>query len=249
MLFLAARVQPKTVSRKLAAVSSMYIELMRFEKIRNNPFSIIKRPKEKEHIIIHLTPKEKESFLYTVSTGVGLNDRQLIFHENTRVRDMALYSLFLDTGLRVSELVGIDLIDVDFEEHGIVVTRKGGKIMMVYFGDQTQNRLEEYIEERERQLAETTIDEPALFLNNRCGRLSIRSVQILTKQYIEAAAINKRISPHKLRSSFAMAFYEQTGDLLLLKDLMGHSSISTTTLYADATQERQKKARNWQNNK
>lgn len=237
MIYLLEHHKGKTVSREIAAVSSMYKELMRFEKVKSNPFSLLKRPKEKEHVIIHLTEREKENFLRVIRTGEGQTKKELSYHDPKR--DLAIFTLFLNTGLRVSELAGINIKDVDFEECQIIVKRKGGKVTSVYFSDKTADILEDYLESRE----ETSIEAP-LFVHKNGNRLSIRCIERLCDKYTRLAGINKRITPHKMRSTFAMDFYEKTGDVLLLKEMMGHKNIVTTTVYAEATDLRKKEARN-----
>lgn len=121
----------------------------------------------------------------------------------------------------------------------LIATRKGGKHEQLYFSDATKIRLQEYLDTKNLK------DEPEpLFTNSRGTRLSQRSIEYLTEKYASIAFPNKHISPHKLRSTFAMYFYEQTHDLLLLKDKMGHANIATTNIYAESVKERMKETRN-----
>lgn len=230
------------ISRKLAAVSALYEELIRLEKIKENPFAHIRRPKVKDHVIISLTEDERKRLMDVIITGEGLSKRELDFHNP--LRDTALFSLFLDTGMRISEVVGINISDVDLKEHSIIITRKGGKTQEVFFSDETGEILEEYLQER---LLDTRgIFSSALFLSRDHERLSPRGIEYRLKKYVRIACPLKadKISVHKLRSTFAMRFYEATGDLELTRQILGHSSITTTSLYAKATKERQKAARN-----
>jgi len=228
-----------TISRKLASVSSMYIELMRFNRVSTNPFSIVRRPKIKKNVITYLTEEEMKQLFQTIESGLGLSQRELGYHNP--VRDKALYSLFLDTGMRISEVVGSNIKDFDFNECSVIVTRKGGKHEMIFYSDMTRDRLMEYLEYRKMA---TTADPLPFFINSRGTRLSVNSIQKLTEKYAQIAIPNKHISPHKLRSTFAMNFYGKTHDLLLLQKRMGHSNISTTTVYSEAVQESIRNSRN-----
>lgn len=232
----------KTVSRKISAVSSMYKELIRLDKLNENPFSVIRRPKDKEHVIIHLTEKERKKLLDTAYMGTGLSNESLRFHDG--IRDRAILALLLDTGMRVSELVGLDLSDIDMEECSAIILRKGGKTEEVFFSDSTKILLEEYMANRNGTLK--SYSTPALFISRRYERLGVRGIEYMVKKYAKIAVPMKadKISPHKLRSSFAMAFYEKEPDLLLLKDILGHNNIATTTIYAKATKKKQKEMRN-----
>ncbi len=242
-VYLSARYAVKTTQSKLNAVSTMFIEFMRLSKMESNPFAIISRPKAKKHVITHLSEPEQKSFIECIYTGKGLTERQKKLQD--AVRDRAIYTLFLDTGIRVSELCGINISDIDFFEHSIIVTRKGSDEEEIYMSDEAEIVLKDYLKVRARRLAAKGKKTDALFLNNRLGRISVRSVEKLTEQYTKNAGITKKISPHKLRSTFAMDFYEGSGDILLLKERMGHKNISTTNVYAEASKERQKASRNF----
>ncbi len=228
-----------TLSRKLAAVSSMYIELMRFNKVKANPFSLVRRPKKKKDIIVYLTESEQKRLFEVIDSGQGMSQKQLQYHKP--IRDKALFSLFLDTGMRVSELENLDVADFDFKECSCIVVRKGGKKEMLYFGDTTAEYLQDYLASKNPY-----VDDPIPMFTSETGtRFSVRSIEKLTRNYALIAFPNKPISPHKLRSTFAMNFYAKEHDLLLLKDKMGHEDISTTNIYAEAENQRMKETRNW----
>lgn len=228
-----------TLSRKLAAVSSMYIELARYNKVKSNPFSAVRRPKRKKNVITYLTEKEQERLFQVIESGEGKTERQLKYHKPER--DKALYSLFLDTGMRVSEIESLDVVDLDFDECSCIVVRKGGNKEMLYFGDATASYLQDYLASKDPYYD----DSIALFTGEKGTRFSVRSIEDLTNKYAQIAFPNKHISPHKLRSTFAMNFYAQEHDLLLLKDKMGHQNITTTNIYAEAENRRMKETRNW----
>lgn len=243
--------ESKTIVRKLASASSFFNEMVRLDKLKENPFSAVRRPKDKKHPPIYLTEKEQGQLLHTIETGEGLSKQQLIFHAPER--DLAIVSLFLDTGVRVSELVGLDTTDLILEKSSMVVSRKGGKIQEMFYSDDTRDLLEEYLRFREEKLKGQY--SPALFIalypHNYLGnRLAVRSIEAMLDKYVRVALPMRAgtISPHKLRSTFACTYYAETGDLLLLKDVMGHESVTTTTIYAEAVQEKQQQNRNFRKN-
>ena len=164
--------------------------------------------------------------------------KQSAYHEKTKIRDLALITLLLGTGIRVSECVGLDINDVDFNNNGVLIRRKGGYEQVVYFGDEVERALRPYIEER-KHIIPAMGHEQALFLSLQNRRLSVRSVEKLVKKYVEACLPEKAgiISPHNLRSSFAMSFYAASGNnIILLQKKLNHKSILTTSIYARASE-------------
>ncbi len=141
---------------------------------------------------------------------------------------MAILSLFLGTGIRVSELVGLDLEDVDFSTNSFLITRKGGSKAILYFSDEVSEPLKAYIKLR-NELTPSPDGEGALFLSLQNKRISVRAVEIMVKKYATAAApLKKRLSPHKLRSTFGTNLYHETGDIYLVADVLGHKDVNTT---------------------
>ena len=181
--------------------------------------------------------------LEQAATGDDLPARQRAFHKHTVKRDYALMSLFLGTGIRVSECVGINISDVDLENNAFLVTRKGGNQVVLYFPPEVAEALAEYLLERER-IEALPGHEDALFLSLQRRRITQRAVQNLVKKYAAVAApLKPRISPHKLRSTFATNLYNNTGDIYLVADVLGHSSVDTTRRhYADMTDARRRMA-------
>ena len=233
-----------SVTAKVNAISTFYLSLYQLGQIDASPFVKISRPKiAKKRTIIHLAREEETLFLDTIRHGTGLTEKQKKCQDVTR--DLAIFTLFLDTGLRISELVGIDVSDVDFYEHCINITRKGRSEDSVFMSDESEERIRAYLKERQTKLALKRISCPALFLNENLRRLSVKSIQELTKRYKTLAGIDKKISPHKLRATFAMDFIEDVNDLLLLQTAMGHSNPATTEIYANASKGRQKSVRNF----
>ena len=213
-------------SRKLAAIRSMIKYFEKKQIIRYNPTASVDTPKSREKEIIRLDGNEIETMLDVVDTGMGLSDRQQKYQENTRVRDLAMVSLFLGTGIRVSELVGIDLDDVNFDDLSFVVTRKGGARVILYFSEEVAGYLYDYYSIR--QADETLKNEPALFLSLQKRRITTRAVENIIKKYSSVATPLKHITPHKLRSTFGTQLYRNTGDIYVVADVLGHKDVNTT---------------------
>lgn len=213
-------------SRKLAAIRSMVKYFEKKQIIRYNPTASVDTPKLREKEIIRLDSNEIENMLDVVDTGNGLTERQQKYQENTRVRDLAMVSLLLGTGIRVSELVGIDMDDVNFDDLSFVVTRKGGARVILYFSEEVAGYLYDYYSMRE---ADTTVkDEPALFLSLQKRRITTRAVENIVKKYSLVATPLKHITPHKLRSTFGTQLYRNTGDIYVVADVLGHKDVNTT---------------------
>ena len=214
--------------RKLSALKSFYNYYYTSELIKTNPAALVPLPKLHEKPILRLEADEMQKMLDTVLTGEGLTDRQQKLLKFTGTRDKALLLLFLGTGIRVSECVGLNLSDIDLELKAFVVTRKGGDQSILYFPDQVANALQEYLQERQ-QIVPLEGHEEALFLSLQKRRITQRAVQNLVKKYAQIAApLKKRISPHKLRSTFGTNLYQETGDIYLVADVLGHSDVNTT---------------------
>ena len=157
---------------------------------------------------------------------------------------MALLTLLLGTGIRVSECVGLDLDDVDFKNDGIRIHRKGGKEVVVYFGDEVREALLAYLEQR-KQMIPVDGEEQALFLSLRSRRIGVKTVENLVKKYARLVTPLKKITPHKLRSTYGTNLYRETGDIYLVADVLGHSDVNTTRKhYAALEDERRRSARN-----
>lgn len=212
-------------SRKLAAIRSLVKYFEKKQVIRYNPTASVDTPKQREKEIIRLNTEEISAMLDVVDTGDGLSQHQQKYQENTRTRDLAMVSLFLGTGIRVSELVGIDLDDVNFEDMSFVVTRKGGARVILYFSDEVAGYLYDYYRMRK---ADKSTDEQALFLSLQKRRITTRAVENVIKKYSQIAAPLKHITPHKLRSTYGTQLYRSTGDIYAVADVLGHKDVNTT---------------------
>ena len=158
-----------------------------------------------------------------------------------KVRDTAIITLFLGTGIRVSELVGIDIDDLDFTINGFIVTRKGGNQTILYFPESVAEALKSYLNER-MQIEAVEGHENALFLSLQRRRITQRAVENLVKKYASVAApLKKKISPHKLRSTFGTSLYQETGDIYLVADVLGHSDVNTTRKHYAAMSDMRKR--------
>ncbi len=216
------------VMRKLSAIRSLFEFLFKFGHVDANVTTLVDLPVVHEKPILRLDQDEMKKLLDAASTGEGLSDHQKVFQERTRLRDRAMLLLFLGTGIRVSECVGTNLDDFDFDMNAFLVTRKGGDQSILYFPDLVADALMAYLDER-RHIEALPGHEQAFFLSLQRKRITQRAVQNLVKKYASIAApLKKRISPHKLRSTFGTNLYQETGDIYLVADVLGHSDVNTT---------------------
>lgn len=235
-----------TVERKSVSVSALFRYLHESNMISENPTATVRHRKvNQDKTIIYLDYEEQNALIRCVDKGVGIPKEQVRFWKKHRVRDLAILLVLLDTGMRVSELVGIDLRDIDFKKHRINVTRKGDKKDWVVLSDMAENALKDYMNEREREYKPHELD-TALFLSSRHHRIGVRAVEILIKKYANIAIPEKYgdITPHKLRSTYATSLIEETGDIYLVAQNLGHSSLNTTRIYAKATDKYRTQNRN-----
>lgn len=232
------------IMRKISSLKSFYNYFFRRERIKTNPASLIELPKIHEKEIVRLDVDEVASFLDQVEEGENLTEKQKAYHAKTKVRDLAMMTLLLGTGLRVSECVGLNLEDVDFKNGGLRIHRKGGKEVIIYFGSEVEYALADYMEERKHITPEPG-HENALFLSMQRKRINVRSVENMVKKYARLVTPLKKITPHKLRSTYGTNLYRETGDIYLVADVLGHNDVNTTKKhYAALEDERRRSARN-----
>ena len=218
---------PQGKSRKLAAVRTMFKYFYGKGKIPANPAELVGFPRLREKAITTLEPSEVAKLLDTVESGEKLTAKQQQYHQLTKTRDVALITLLLGTGMRVSECVGINISDLDFETYGVKVTRKGGDEVVLYFGDEVAEALTDYMLLRGESETKDG-HENALFLSIQNRRITSRAVQNLVKKYSRLVTTLKNISPHKLRSTFCTQLYQETGDIYLVANVLGHADVNTT---------------------
>lgn len=231
-------------ARKLSTIRAFYKFFYNRNLIPSNTPSKLKMPKIHDKEIIRLDSNEKVDeigdMLYVVQTGAGLTKRQASFHNATKLRDTAIITLFLGTGIRISELVGLNVGDIDLNTNSFVVTRKGGNRAVLYFNNDVASALKDYIDIRNN---EDNLNEKPLFLSLQDKRISTRTVQELVKKYAKIVSPLKKITPHKLRSTFGTNLYKQTGDIYVVADCLGHRDVNTTKKhYAAITEDVRKKA-------
>jgi integrase/recombinase XerC len=201
-------------------------------------------PKIHDKAITRLDVNEVAELLDNVESGNKLTDNQLKRHEKLKCRDLALLTLMLGTGIRVSECVGLDINDIDFDNDRIKVVRKGGSESFVYFGDEARSALLDYMEER-KNLNPEDGHENALFISSKNKRLCVRSVELLVKKYASTVTTVKHITPHKLRSTYGTNLYQASKDIYLVADVLGHKDVNTTRKhYAEIVDENKRSARN-----
>ena len=232
------------IMRKVSSLKIFYNYFYRNQRIEKNPASLLRLPKLHEKEIIRLEIDEVARLLDQVEDGDKLTDKQKLYHDRTKARDLAMMSLLLGTGIRVSECVGLNMTDVDLDACGIRIFRKGGKEAVVYFSDEVRDVLENYMDEREL-IDALPGHEDALFLSLQKKRMSVRSVENLVKKYAQLVTPLKKITPHKLRSTYGTSLYRETGDIYLVASVLGHNDVNTTRKhYAAQEDERRRSARN-----
>ena len=208
-----------TIGRKLAALRSFYDFCVRKKWIAENPARILATPRQEKRVPSFLSEAETAELLDLPRSSAPLD-----------LRDKAMLELFYATGIRVSELVGIETADIHFGERLVRVRGKGKKERIVPFGHKAREALEAYRRARP-ELAAGAAGGEAFFLNYRGGRLTARSVQRMVRKYIRRTAVARRISPHSLRHSFASHLLGRGADLRVIQELLGHASLATTQKY------------------
>ncbi|MGB8952208.1 MAG: tyrosine recombinase XerC [Candidatus Aminicenantales bacterium] len=208
-----------SMARKLAAVRSFLQFCLKRKWIEDNPAKSVATPKQEKHVPSFLSEEEMEKFL-----DLPLSEDVL------GIRDKALLEFLYATGIRVSELVGINLEDVSLDERLVRVRGKGKKERLVPFGSKAGESLVLYISAR-ATVSREPVEEKALFLNYQGGRLSARSVERIVAKYVRSSALRRKISPHSLRHSFASHLLSRGADLRAIQELLGHVSLATTQKY------------------
>lgn len=223
-------------ARKLSSVRALFRYFFKKDKIKVDNAAKVSMPKLHEKEIIRLEVNEVVELLNCAENGKGMSEHQKSYHENTKVRDIAILTLFLGTGIRISELVGLNNEDIDFTTNSFVVTRKGGNKAILYFSDEVADALARYLAFKETD-KNTPLNEHALFLSLRMKRISVRAVEQLVKKYSRIVTPLKKISPHKLRSTYGTELYRETGDIYVVADVLGHKDVNTTKKHYAAISE------------
>jgi len=208
-----------TIGRKLAAIRSFFQFCVRKGWMDDNPARVVATPRQDKPIPSFLSEEEMQEFLDLPRTSKPLD-----------IRDKAMLELLYATGIRVSELVGIEIEDMKFSERLIRVRGKGKKERLVPFGRIAEESLRSYMRAR-ASIHKGKVDETPLFLNYRGKKLSPRSVERTVDKYIRRSALRRKISPHSLRHSFASHLLSRGADLRVIQELLGHESLATTQKY------------------
>ena len=223
-------------SRKLSSVRALLKYFFKKEKITSNVAAIVDTPKLHDKEIIRLETDEVAKLLDSIEAGAGLTKMQKSFHSHTRLRDVAMLTLFLGTGIRISECVGLNVDDIDFNNNAFTITRKGGSKVILYFSDEVAAPLKQYIAQREK-IKELPKEEKALFLSLQNKRIGVRAVENLVKKFAHIVTPLKKITPHNLRTTYGTNLYRQTNDIYVVADVLGHKDVNTTRKHYAAISE------------
>ncbi|MDE2181285.1 MAG: tyrosine recombinase XerC, partial [candidate division NC10 bacterium] len=212
-----------SIARKLATLRSFFRYLCREGVVAANPAKLVSTPKLPKRLPAHLTVDEMDRLL--ASPGE---------QDPPGARDLAILELFYASGIRLSELTGLDVRDVDIREGLIRVMGKGGKERIVPVGSKATAALRRYLDRRNDLIQESKRGAPepvALFLNRQGGRLSPRSTARVVLKYLNKSGVGPKITPHGLRHSYATHLLQAGADLRAIQELLGHSRLSTTQRY------------------
>ena len=217
------------IKRKFSSLRSFFLYYQKRDLIKNNPTVVVDMPKLHDREIIRLDSEEVSELLDLVERGGdNLSGMKRVYYEKNKLRNIAIFTLFLGTGIRVSECVGLDVEDVDFRNNRIRIIRKGGK--------------EEYIKEERVHVKAKEGHEHALFYSIQKRRISVQGVENLVNEYTSQITTFKHITPHKLRSTYGTALYQQTGDIYLVAEVLGHNDVNTTRKHYAAMDDAQKRS-------
>ena len=226
----------KGKARKLATLRSFFKYLFNKDKLSSNIISKIDTPKIRTKEIIRLDVDEVVKIINEAENQTSLTPKQQSLKSSTSIRDVAILSLLLTTGIRVSECVGLNIKDIDLENNAFKVTRKGGNQVVLYFSDETADALRTWINKRSIMM-ENKEDDNSLFISLQRKRICVRAVENLVKKYAQVAAPLKKISPHKLRSTYGTNLYKETKDIYIVAEVLGHKDVNTTKKHYAAISE------------
>ena len=224
-------VSKSTISRKLSSLRSFYNYLLKKEIVDNNYFSLIKNPRKDNSLPKYVKEDDIDKMFLVPNTRTWIGMRNLL-----------IIRMLYATGLRVSELVNIKLNDINEGERTIKVLGKGSKERIVVFGNNTKEALDDYLNRGRREVDINNSE--YLFLNKDGNRLSTRYVRKIIDDIIFKASIDMHVSPHMLRHTFATGMLNNGADLVSVKDLLGHESLNTTSIYTHITNEQIRKTYN-----
>lgn len=233
-----------SIARKMSSLRSFLNYYYKKELLVKNVAMQVDMPKLHDKAIIRLEPDEVAIMLDNIETYENqLAGKRREFFLKTKIRDIAIITLFLGTGIRVSECVGLDLNDVNFRENSIRIIRKGGNESVLYFGVEVEKALLDYIEGPRTVIVKQAVPDEAdaLFFSLQKKRISVHAVENLVEKYAKAFVPQKKITPHKLRSTFGTNLYQETGDIYLVADVLGHSDVGTTKKHYAAIEDQNRR--------
>lgn len=232
----------KGIHRKLSSLRSFYRYFNKRQLIKHNPTVLVDTPKIHSKEITRLDYDEVAALLDLVEHGGDkLTGMKKVYFEKNKIRNLAIFTLFLGTGIRVSECVGLDLNDVDFKNNRIKIVRKGGKESFVYFGSEVEHALSEYMNIVRPTIPAVDGHEDALFLSIQKKRMTVKAIENLVSDYAKQITSMKHITPHKLRSTYGTTLYRETGDIYLVAEVLGHNDVNTTKKHYAALSEDRKR--------
>lgn len=215
----------RTVNRHLSSLRSFFKFLCREGYLKENPILLLSSPKQEKHLPSFLT---EEEVLKLIESAFAKDEK-----DERGLRDRAILETFYSTGLRISELVGLNLDDIDLVSNIVKAKGKGKKERIVPIGDTAINTIRKYLDKRKKQAE-------ALFLNKNGTRISTRGVRDIVSKYLRIAGIKDGVSPHTFRHSFATHLLNRGADLRTVQELLGHANLSTTQVYTHLTTEKLK---------
>ena len=215
----------RTVGRRLSALRSFFRFLSREGYIKANPILMLSSPKLDKHLPSFMTEDEVKKL---IESAFGKNDSDLL-----GLRDRAILEVFYSSGLRISEVVGLNLDDIDFISGIVKVRGKGKKERIVPIGEAALSTIRKYLDMRKKESS-------AIFLNNNSRRITTRGVRYLLAKYLHLAEIKPGVSAHTFRHSFATHLLNRGADLRTVQELLGHANLSTTQIYTHLTTEKLK---------
>ena len=231
-----------SIKRKMSALRHFFSYLFENNMISADTIRKVEIPKVHHKEIIRLEKNEKKYFLNQVKRFDNMTQKEKQYHRLQIDRDTAIIYLLLSTGIRVSECAELDIQDINMNECSVKIVRKGGNESIVYFSDEAAEYINTYLDWRYEQV---DVETEALFLSSRKTRLCTRAIEIIIKKYAKKAVPNKKITPHKLRATYATDLYNTTGDIYLVAENLGHKDINTTKdHYANLSNQRKKESRN-----
>ena len=219
---------------KRGEVEALYKELSKL----SHPDKFEKDPEKKD--IRRLNSDQVQMLIDSVENVNSASYHSKVMSEITAKRDLAIVTLLLNTGIRVSECAGLDLTDVNFDENSITIVRKGGYEDHLYINELIRNTLKDYIKNERPTLLENAED-PALFISLKHRRMSIRSIQHMIEKYGKNTGLSQKLTPHKLRRTYGTALYNKTSDIYMVADVLGHKDVNTTVKHYAAIEEEHKR--------